>query len=132
MHDFDPIAEVPIIKDSSEEGPIPSVWRPTFRDIVKAFAQGDFKISAGIPGVLPVSDKLAGRMAAYIKDYGEVLTELPEETWKTSVCIWTGRGWDATIDLWTLREGCSDLVLQVFVTEFQGGFKYDIHMVYVP
>jgi hypothetical protein len=34
--------------------------------------------------------------------------------------------------LWTSREGRSDLVLQAFVAESEGGFNFDIHMVYVP
>ena len=43
-----------------------------------------------------------------------------------------GHRWDAVIDLWTSREGRSDLVLQIFVTEVEGGFRFDIHMIFVP
>ena len=71
-------------------------------------------------------------MRSYVKDYGETLIDLPEETWKSSVCIWMGSRWDAIVDLWTLREGRSDLVLQTFVREAEVGFLFDIHMVYVP
>ena len=75
---------------------------------------------------------MAEHIEAYVKHYGETLIELPEETWKSSVCIWTGHHWDAIVDLWTSREGRSDLVPQVFVTEIEGGFNFDIHMAYVP
>src|SRR6185312_10746114 len=126
------IAAVPVVKDSSKEGPIPSVWRPTFRGIVKAFVRGDFKVSEGVPGVAPVPDHVAEHIAAYVKRYGETLVQLPEETWNTSVCIWTGTRWDTIVDLWTVREGRSDLILQTLVTEFEHGFEFDIRMVYVP
>jgi hypothetical protein len=135
MHEMDnrePATEIVVIKDQSKEGPIPSVWRPVFREIVKAFVQGDFKVSAGVEGLLPVSNDVAEHTEAYIKDYAETLIELPEATWKSSVCIWMGHRWDAIVDLWTSGEGRSDLVLQVFVTESEGGFNFEIHMVYVP
>ena len=125
-------SEIPVVKDESKEGPIPSVWRPVFRNIVGAFVQGDFKLDAGIPGVSPVTDDIAEHMKSYVRDYGETLADLSEETWKSSVCIWTGESWDAIVDLWTVREGRSDLVLQTFVSEIESGFKFDIHMIYVP
>ena len=126
--------EVPVLKDASREGPIPSEWRPVFRAIVKAFAQGDFKLSSGIPGVSPVSDDDAVRNREYVAKYGETLTELSDDTWKSSVCIWSDLSgkWDTLVDLWTVREGRSDLVLQTFVTESNGGYQFHIHMVYVP
>ena len=126
------IAAIPVVKDSSKEGPIPSVWRPTFCDIVKAFVQGDFKVSVGVPGGAPVPDLVAEHIAAYVNRYGETLVELPEETWNTSVCIWTGNRWDTIVDLWTVREGRSDLILQTLVTESEHGFEFHIRMVYVP
>ncbi len=55
---------------------------------------------AGIPGVSPVSDYVAEHIEAYVKHYGETLIELPEETWKSSVCIWTGHHWDAINRRW--------------------------------
>jgi hypothetical protein len=123
---------VPVVKDDEKERPIPSAWRPVFRDIVKALALGDFKVSTGVVGLSPVSKEVAEHMQSYVKDYGETLTELSEESWKSSVCIWNGHRWDALVDLWTVREGRSDLVLHTFVTESAGGYKFDIHMVYVP
>ena len=127
-----PTTDVPVVKDASKQAPIPSAWRPAFRDIVKAFVRGDFKVSTGVPGVSPVRDNVAEQIKAYIKDYGETLVELPDETWNSSVCIWTGERWDTIVDLWTAREGRSDLILQTLVRESGEGFSYDIRMVYVP
>jgi hypothetical protein len=55
MHDRGLAAEVLAVKDAAKEGPIPSAWRPVFREIVTAFVEGDFKVSAGVPGLSPVS-----------------------------------------------------------------------------
>ena len=74
-----------------------------------AFVQRDYRLSAGVPGVAPVTDDTAAHIEKYIENYGEALVELPEETWDSSVCIWQGKCWDALVDLWTRAEGRSDL-----------------------
>ena len=79
MNDRGPTTEVPVVKDASKQVPIPSAWRPVFRDIAKAFVRGDFKVSAGVPGVSPVRDNVAQQIEAYVKNYGEMLVELPDE-----------------------------------------------------
>lgn len=124
--------EIPAIKDEESEHPIPTEWRPVICDIVRAFVRHDYQLDAGIAGVAPVSEEDAEQIRDYISDYGEVLTELTEETWNSSVCIWDGRRWDALIDLWTVAEGRGDLVLRLFVNEVEGRFEFDIYMVYIP
>jgi hypothetical protein len=125
-------AEVLAVKDESHERAIPSAWRPVFRDIVRAFVQRDYRLSAGVPGVVPVANDTAAQIAKYIENYGETLVELPDETWDSSVCIWVGDRWDALVDLWTSAEGRSDLVLSARIRESDMGFHIQIHMVYVP
>jgi hypothetical protein len=124
--------EVLAVKDEDEQRPIPTAWRPVFREIVKAFVHHDYRLGGGVPGVAPVSAKTAKQIEAYIQDYGETLVELPEKTWASSVCIWMGRRWDVLIDLWTKGEGRSDLVLGARVTESKAGLVVRIEMVYVP
>jgi len=124
--------QVLAVKDPDSERPIPTAWRPTLKAIVRAFANRDFQLSTGVEGVTPVSVETAKHIESYIDDYGAVLIDLPDETWDTSVCIWTGSRWDALIDLWTVSEGRSDLVLSVEVSESQAGFVFSIYMVYVP
>ena len=124
--------EVPVVKDATKQVPIPTAWRPTFREIVKAFVGGDFALSAGIPGVPPLRENVAAAIQAYIKQYGATLVELSDETWDSSVCIWTGERWDTVVDLWTREEGRSDLILQSLVRESADGFRYDVRLVYVP
>src|SRR4051812_31945404 len=82
--------EIPAIKDEENERPIPSSWRSGIKEIVAAFIRHDYKLSAGVPGVAPITAETAAQIHGYIQNYGETLIELPEETWKSSVCIWMG------------------------------------------
>src|SRR5690242_11413216 len=97
-------SEVLAVKDEEAQRPIPSAWRSVIREIVNAFVRHDYRLSSGVPGVTPVSAKTASQIKNYIQDYGETLIALPDETWKSSVCIWMGTRWDALVDLWTLSE----------------------------
>ncbi|SDF49896.1 hypothetical protein SAMN05428966_11672 [Massilia sp. PDC64] len=123
---------VPVTKDSENEGPIPSAWRPTLEKIVDAFVRHDYRLADGIAGVAPVSEETATQIHAYLQEYGAKLVSLPRESWATSVCIWTGDHWEAMIDLWTEEEGRSDLVLEVRVSEVDSEFLVTVYMVYVP
>lgn len=123
---------MPIEKDDENERPIPLVWRPKICSIVDAFVQKDYALSSSIPNVLPVSAETSNQLINYIEDFGETLTHLPGETWESSVCLWMGNHWDVLIDLWTIREGRSDLVLGVRITESNSDYEYEIGMIYVP
>jgi hypothetical protein len=116
---------------TSEERPVPVAWRQTFVDITAAFAAGDYGLRAGISGVEPLTAEIAQQIQQYIAGYGATLVALPNETWDSSVCIWSGDDWDTLVDLWTQEEGRSDLVLQARVTETPE-FSVSIHLVYVP
>jgi len=119
-------------KDESREHPVPAIWRPTFREIVKSLVRDDYRLSDPIPGVDLVTDDTADQIREYISDYGETLVEIPEETWRTSVAQWMGTYWDVIVDLWTESEGRSDLILSVRVRESGGEFTYEVQSVYVP
>ena len=125
-------AEVLAVKDGAQERPIPTTWRPVFRDIVNSFVEHDYCLKAGVSGVEAVSANTAAHIQKCIQNYGASLVELPEETWDSSVCIWSGSHWDVLVDLWTQTEGRSDLVLSARVADVGPGFVFKIHMVYVP
>ena len=124
--------EIPAVKDAESERPIPTSWRETIKSIVSSFARHDYRLIKSIPGVAPVPPDTAQQINSYIQGYGAKLIELPEESWDSSICIWTGNRWDALIDLWSLSEGRSDLVLSLQVSEENNGFEFKIYMVYVP
>jgi hypothetical protein len=120
------------VKDEESELPVPAAWRPTIKAIVKAFVGGDFRVSSGVPGLVPISSETAAQVQQYIESYGVSLAELPDDTWDTSVCIWMGNRWDVLIDLWSEEEGRSDLVLSLQVSESEAVFQFKVYMVYVP
>ncbi len=123
---------VPILKDENDERPIPTAWRKTLADIVEAFKNGDFKLGCGVAGVQPISAKDATRIAGNIAAYGDQLTSLPEETWRTSVHRWVRGYWELLIDLFTVDEGESDLVMFVRVYEDGPSYRFEVQSVHVP
>jgi len=128
-----PIDAEPVSKDEHRQTPVPTVWRNTLTQIVSAFARGDYTLTRGIDGVLPVSNELALNIANNIRGYGcGELTELPDGAWRTSVCHWMDGFWDVLVDLYTIEEGASDLVLAVRVREEISRYSFDIRLVYVP
>lgn len=126
------IQEIPVEKNDENELPIPSVWRPIFIEIVGAIVRKDYLLKNGIVGVSEVSAKTANQIKEYIDDYGEELVQLPPETWETSVYLWYGNHWEVLVDLWTIAEGRSDLVLKADVHEKDSGYIVEIKLVYVP
>ncbi|MGN8057573.1 DUF7668 domain-containing protein [Pedobacter sp. 22163] len=124
--------EILVEKKEEEELPIPQVWRPIFKNIVKAFVNKDYNLSLGVNNVNPVSDITAEQIQEYIEEYGEELVDLPEETWDTSVYICYGDYWNVLIDLFTKNEGLSDLVLNAEVREKDNKYIVDINLIYVP
>jgi hypothetical protein len=126
------IKEIIAVHDEENERPIPTLWRTTFTEIVRSFVAKDYKVAADINGLISISDEISKQIHDYIRDYDEVLMELPEESWQTSVCIWMGSRWDVLIDLWTIGEGCSDLVLKANVSQVGDNYEFEVEMVYVP
>jgi len=119
-------------KDETQVHPVPSAWRETFRDIAKALARGDYNLAAGVASVAAVSSPIADQMRSYVADYGETLTELPDESWNNSISQWMGTHWDVLVDLWTKESGASDLVMSARVFEVDDGFRFEIDSVHVP
>ena len=122
---------VSVVKDEGKQRLVPSIWRATFFNIVEVLKSGDLA-HQDVAGVDPISLEEARRIAINIENYGAHITTLSEETWKTSVCQWMGGHWNVLIDLFTIEEGASDLVLEVKVREDGAGYSFEIHSVYVP
>ena len=116
-------------RPSGTQQPIPVDWRPRLAKIVAAFSEGDFALRRGVEGVQPVAAATATQVRDYLEDYGATLAALPEQSWETSVCCWSGHHWDVLVDLWTREEGRSDLVLHARVS---GSGHVVIQAVYVP
>ena len=120
------------MKNENGAQPVPDVWRPTIREITRAMVRRDYEVSRGIACVAPVSSATAEQIRTYVSDYDETLTELPDDTWNSSIAQWMGTHWDVLVDLWTVESGESDLVLSLRVFEAADGFRFEIDSVYVP
>ena len=128
----DPASHDPLpLKDEAAEHPIAAAWRPTFQQIVRALARGDYRLADGIESVEPVSEETSLHIRNSIDSYGATLVDLTEETWRTSVARWMGSHWEALVDLRTAEEGRSDLVLGARIREAQPGYRFEVSMVYV-
>jgi hypothetical protein len=126
---------IPITKNEDCEQPVPSAWRELFWNIVESLRRGDFLLKEVTRGVEPLDGAEARRIAGNINAYGSSLTSLPDETWQTSICRWQGCYWEVLIDLFTVEEGESDLVLfsKVFEdNENNPPYRFEIDSVNVP
>lgn len=123
---------VPVRKDPEREHAVATLWRPVFREVVRAFVAGDFRLRTALAQRVEIDDKTAEQAARYVAQYGETLVELPDETWNSSVAQWTEGYWDVLVDLWTVESGRSDLALSVRVFEAGEGFRFRIDGVWVP
>ena len=125
--------EIPVLKEINKELPVPSVWRQSFKEIVQAFETSDFELNTNsLNSVDTLKPKDAERIATNIHDYGDLLAPLSEKTWEHSIYIWRDDYWDVLIDLSTLEQGISDLVLFVKVTESTGDYRFTVEDVHVP
>jgi hypothetical protein len=132
MNNENSVAEVPAVKDGSKECPVPTAWRPIFVEVVNALVKQDYELQSCPSWVAAATPDVASQIRAYIQSYGATLVELPQDSWKSSVCIWSGSHWDVLVDLWTKEEGASDLVLGARVAEAEPGFSFQVQSVYVP
>lgn len=119
-------------RDESKECPVAEPWRNTIRSIVRALAEGDLLRTRGMSGVRPISEETWRYVSECIENYGETLTELPDDAWKSSVSQWMIDRWEVLVDLWTREAGRSDLVMHLSVFEVGGEFEYEVESVHVP
>lgn len=71
------------MKDPDAAHPIAGAWRPMLNDVVRCFAQGDYRLQRGVPGVEAVPADTAEQVRAYLADFGGTLVALPDDTWQT-------------------------------------------------
>jgi hypothetical protein len=120
------------LRDENSAHPAATAWRPTLKEIIRAFASGDFALERGVPAVAPVTSEVAQQISNYVKEYGETLVELPEDSWDASISQWMQSHSEVLVDPWTEESGRSDLVLSARVYEREGGFVFEIDSVHVP
>jgi len=121
-----------MLKKDNDEHPVPVGYRGRLRDLVAAFAAGDFQLKSIVgQGVAPVDLETANNIARNIAAYGDALIPLHDEVWKTSIYRWMDDYWQVLVDLSTAREPVSDLVLHVKVVDDEA-FVIEVQSVHVP
>ena len=120
-----------MLMDEGEHA-VPELWRPKFKEIAAAFADGDFQLcNTLIEGIDPIDRDTADLIAANIAAYGARLTSLDEATWDRSIYRWMGTYWQVLVDLSTDGEPASDLTLHARVYETDC-IRLKIDSVHVP
>jgi len=120
---------VPVTRDEHNQQPVPTDWRPTLKAIVDTLALG---APLQVPKVRPMSPACAQSAIENVANYGATLVRLPEEAWRTSVCQWMRSYWDVLVDLYTVEEGSSDLVLAVRVFACGADYEFEVKSIHVP
>lgn len=120
-----------VTKDELNQQPIPTEWRSQLIQIVEAIRANDFSLNDTNSTIRSTTQSDRIRISQNIEDYGCELTSLPDETWKTSACQWMRGYWDVLVDLYTVEEGRSDLILSVRVYEQDSGFQFEVMSVHV-
>lgn len=121
-----------IDKNEEIEQPIPIEWRPLLAGIVEDIRQRKLGSKTGANFEISVDPDEIELIYESVESYGDPLATLPEESWQTSACRWMGSYWHLLIDLFTLDEGLSDLVLFVDVYEHTDLPCFKIRAVHVP
>lgn len=117
-----------------QESSVPETWRPTLAAIVDSLVRRDVEVGAGIQNVTPTPPELSAQCFTAVDHYGDAtLIALPDQAWETSVAAWVSEGrWECLVDLWTVEEGRSDLVLHVRVARDADDLRFMVRLVYVP
>ena len=123
---------VPISKTEDQELPVPSAWRSALKEIADAFV-----LRTTIPqidGFLigPMKKDQLKICRENIGDYPDPLGPLTEESWKTSVSVWSAGYWSVLVDLTTTSGEASDLVLHTKVMEREDRYLIEPGLIYVP
>ncbi|MDN3647277.1 hypothetical protein QWY75_13785 [Pontixanthobacter aestiaquae] len=118
-------------KDGSSELPIPLVWRSDLAKIVEYLISKDSSVIDSLD-FAPISKKNFAYIDQTIDLYGCTLVSLPDESWHTSFYRWMNGFWELWIDLFSLEEGASDLVLVVKVFESDDSYRFEFQSLHVP
>ena len=120
-----------MLRKDDAEHPVPEEWKPKFRLVADAFAQGDFQLRTNpIVDVAPIDATTAEHFAANVSSYGEGLVPLDDQTWEWSVYRWMDGYWQFEVDLTTESVPVSDLTLHARVYEETGSYRIVVQGIY--
>lgn len=115
-----------------EEHPVPEAVRPRFQELAAAFVTGDFQLSRhALDGVAPIAADTAAFIEEQIAAYGASLAALSDDVWQRSAYLRVDDHWEFLIDLSTVQEPVSDLVLHAKLFGGPSG-RIEVWSVHVP
>ncbi len=120
------------LKDLEKEHSIPDVWKDSICEVVIQLTKDNFELHNVSEYIALQSSDMAKFNRENVLEYGCCLKALSTECWERSCYQWQGNYWDLNIDLCTVEENVSDLVLKGRVYPIVSGYKYEFGMVYVP
>ena len=120
------------LKDLEKEHSIPDVWKDSICEVVIQLTKDNFELHNVSEYIALQSSDMAKFNRENVLEYGCCLKALSTECWSRSCYQWQGNYWDLIIDLCTVEEGVSDLVLKGRIYPIVSGYKYEFGMVYVP
>ncbi|MEM6932475.1 MAG: hypothetical protein AAF526_02705 [Pseudomonadota bacterium] len=120
------------IKDPEIEQPIPVEWRSVIAGIVEDLRHRRAVQREGPDSQIICDHSTLENLYENIEAYGDRLTNLAEEAWRTSCMRWMEDHWHLLVDLCTVNEGVSDLVLFVELREEKGAKQWTVISVHVP
>ena len=120
------------LKDLEKEHSIPDVWKDSICEVVIQLTKNNFELHDVSEYIALQSSDMAKFNRENVLEYGCCLKALSTECWERSCYQWQGNYRDLIIDLCTVEEDVSDLVLKGRVYPIVSGYEYEFGMVYVP
>jgi hypothetical protein len=119
-------------KNEEIEQSVPVEWQPIIIEIVKDIRGRCLAPRKFLESEIDVDSRDIDFIYQSLDAYGDPLINVPKDGWETSICRWMGGYWHLMIDLFTVEEGASDLVLFVDVYEHGSSKCFKIQSVHVP
>ena len=123
---------IPVSKNSTNELPIPSVWRTGLKRLADASVLAETIEADKHFSVVPADLQTKEINAANIMAYPDALGPLAEKSWDTSVYLWQDDHWEVLVDLSGVDGETTDLVFHAIVREVDDRFKVEPGLIYVP
>ncbi len=123
---------ISVLKDATNELPIPSVWRIGLKRLADAFVLAQSIKADEYVSVAQIDVQTKDINSANIMAYPDALGPLAEKSWDTSICIWSEDHWKVLVDLSSADGETTDLVLHAIIREDNDRFVVESGLIYVP
>ena len=120
------------VKDEENELPIPVVWRDTILALGQCLNVRDFRFETAPENVDRLSADCAETSRYQINSYGCAKVKISDQSWDSSIYIFTGNHWELLVDLIDTNGNSTDLVLPIQVEESETGYVFKPGFIFVP